>query len=91
MIPLLGEMSAKQTKGCLNSENLPPPSILSESRGGVKTPPYHINTNTNPNFLGLHRGAQRVTQCVDFRQIIFLDGRAQVDGFLQHGDVLHTV
>ncbi len=25
MIPLLGEMSAKQTKGCLNSENLLPP------------------------------------------------------------------
>ena len=50
MIPLLGEMSAKQTKGCLNSENLPPPLIYIEPRGGGKPPPYHINTNTNPDL-----------------------------------------
>ena len=28
VIPLLGEMSAKQTKGFLNSENLPPRPIV---------------------------------------------------------------
>ncbi len=42
MIPLLGEMSAKQTKGCLNSENLPPPSIHIEPRGGGRQRPTCI-------------------------------------------------
>ena len=36
MIPLLGEMSAKQTKGCPNSENFAPAVFAPSDEGAVK-------------------------------------------------------
>ena len=36
MIPLIGEMSAKQTKGCPNSENFAPAAYAPSDEGAVK-------------------------------------------------------
>ena len=54
VIPLLGEMSAKQTKGCLNSENLPPPFMPPLTRGLSNA--THLTGGEIFPFLSLRHG-----------------------------------
>ena len=62
VIPLKGEMFAKQTKGCLNSENLPPPFGARFRR-----------KSTPVDFDILSRNASSVVPYGDFDTIWIID------------------
>ena len=51
LIPLIGEMSAKQTKGCPNSENFAPAAYAPSDEGAVKCNAFDWGRETSRYFL----------------------------------------